>query len=121
MNLKEERPWGNYEVVCNENGAKAKRIEIHSGKRLSLQKHFRRAEKWIVLSGRGLVTVGNRSWEVREGSFVEIGVGEIHRMHNAGAAPLVFFEVQIGDYLGEDDIVRIEDDFGRIPAESAAA
>ena len=110
---KDERPWGKYEVVAAENGAKAKRIEVYPGKRLSLQKHHQRAEKWIVMTGRGMVTVGSRQWEVGPGSFIEVACGEIHRMHNTGNAPLVFVEVQFGDYLGEDDIIRLEDDFGR--------
>ena len=108
-----ERPWGKYEVLCYEAGTKTKRIEVFPGKRFSLQKHDKRAEKWIVVTGRGMVTVGAKTYEVNPGSFIEIARGEVHRMHNPGDAPLVFIEVQFGDYLGEDDIVRLEDDFGR--------
>ena len=114
MSSKQERPWGNYEVTCVENGAQTKRIEVYPGKRFSLQKHAKRAEKWIVMTGRGMVTGESRQWEVGAGSLIGVPVGEIHRMHNTGETPLVFVEVQFGDYLGEDDIVRLEDDFGRI-------
>ena len=110
---KDERPWGRYEVLCAEKGTQTKRIEIHAGKRFSLQKHLKRTEKWILMSGRGMATVGDKQWKVGPGSFIEVPCGEIHRMHNIGDSPLVMIEVQFGDYLGEDDIVRYEDDFGR--------
>ena len=113
MSLKEERPWGNYEVLCVEKGAQTKRIEIHPGKRFSLQKHNKRSEKWIVMTGQGLVTLGNREFEVGPGSVIEVPCGEVHRLQNVGDTPFVFMEVQFGDYLGEDDIVRFADDFGR--------
>ena len=111
--MKDERPWGRYEVICSEPGTQTKRIEIYADKRFSLQKHNRRSEKWIIMAGKGLATVGSRQIAVGPGSFVEVPCGEIHRMHNTGDAPLVIIEVQFGDYLGEDDIVRLEDDFGR--------
>ena len=110
---RQERPWGNYEIYCTETGTQTKRVEILPGKRLSLQKHSLRAEKWLITFGRGLVTVGAAQTEVVPGSFIEVPCGEVHRMHNIGDTPLVFIEVQFGDYLGEDDIVRFEDDFGR--------
>lgn len=110
---KEERPWGKYEVLCEEAGTKTKRIEVHPGKRFSLQKHQQRSEKWIVMAGRGVATVGNLHVEVGPGSFLDVPCGEIHRMQNTGDSPLVFIEVQFGNYLGEDDIIRFEDDFGR--------
>ena len=100
-------------MFCAQAGSQTKRIEVNPGKRFSLQKHLKRAEKWIVMAGKGIATVGARRTEVGPGSFVEVPCGEIHRMHNTGTTPLVFIEVQFGDYLGEDDIVRIEDDFGR--------
>ena len=111
--LQDERPWGKYEIPCEEAGTKTKRIEVYPGKRFSLQKHQRRAEKWIVMAGKGTATVGTREFSVGPGSFIDVPCGEIHRMHNTGDKPLVFIEVQFGDYLGEDDIVRFEDDFGR--------
>ena len=113
MQDRDERPWGRYEVLAAEKGTQVKRIEVHPGKRFSLQKHQKRAEKWIILTGRGTATVCGRQREVGPGDFVEIPRGEVHRLHNTGPAPLVFIEVQFGDYLGEDDIQRLEDDFGR--------
>ena len=113
MSDHDERPWGKYKVIAAEKGTQVKRIEIYPGKRFSLQKHQKRIEKWIVMAGRGMVTVGSRQWEVGPGSFIEVPCGEIHRMHNTGSAPLVLIEVQFGEYLGEDDITRLEDDFGR--------
>ena len=111
---KDERPWGRFEVLAKEPGSQMKRIEIFSGKRFSLQKHARRAEKWTVMSGQGLATLGSRQFQVQAGSVIEVPKGEIHRMENNGDGPLVIIEVQFGDYLGEDDIVRYEDDFGRV-------
>ena len=90
-----------------------KRIEVKPGLRFSLQKHLKRSEKWVVVAGSGVATVGKREVPVKQGTILEVPCGEIHRMKNAGKDPLVFIEVQFGDYLGEDDIVRLEDDFGR--------
>ncbi len=114
MPFKQLRPWGNFEVCGIENGALTKRIEVNAGLRFSLQKHLSRSEKWLIVSGRGLVTVENHQWEVVAGAFVEIAVGEIHRMQNIGSLPLVFMELQLGEILEEEDIVRFEDDFGRV-------
>lgn len=108
-----ERPWGRYEVLCRGEGYQVKRIEVHPGKRFSLQKHLKRAEKWLFVAGQGLAIVGEASVSVRTGMYLEISVGQVHRLQNTGADPLVLIEVQYGDYLGEDDIVRFEDDFGR--------
>ena len=110
----EERPWGNYQVLHREEGIQVKRIELKPGCRFSLQKHLRRSEKWTIVSGAGVVTLGNKDIAVKKGSFIDVAVGEIHRMHNTGKEPLVFIEVQFGDYLGEDDIIRLQDDFGRV-------
>ena len=110
---KYERPWGNYEILCEEAGTKTKRIEVYPRKRFSLQKHQKRSEKWVIVTGRGIATVGKKEIQAGPGSFIEVPCGEIHRMHNTGGSPLVLIEVQFGDYLGEDDIVRFEDDFGR--------
>ncbi len=110
---KDERPWGKYEVLCEAPGTKTKRIEVYPGKRFSLQKHLKRAEKWIVMTGQGIATVGEQQVKVGPGSFVDVPCGQTHRMHNIGETPLVIIEVQFGSYLGEDDIVRFEDDFGR--------
>ena len=113
FNVPEKRPWGNYKILHKESGIQVKRIEVKPGHRFSLQKHLRRAEKWIVLSGQGIVTLGKKKISVREGTFIDVPKREIHRMRNTGRKPLVFIEVQFGNYLGEDDIVRLDDDFGR--------
>lgn len=108
-----ERPWGNYRVLCRENGFQVKRIEIKPHCRFSLQKHNRRRETWIIVSGGGLATLGGGSIPVGRGSVVKIAVEEVHRMENTGREPLVFIEIQFGEYLEEDDIVRLEDDYSR--------
>jgi mannose-6-phosphate isomerase-like protein (cupin superfamily) len=113
MNIFEERPWGNYRVLHRESGIQVKRIEVNPGLRFSLQKHLKRSEKWIVIAGKGVATVADRQIPVHAGDFLEVASGVAHRIHNTASEPLVFIEVQFGDYLGEDDIVRLEDDFGR--------
>ena len=94
-------------------GIQVKRIEIKPGLRFSLQKHRHRSEKWIVISDKGIVTLGKKVFPVKEGLFFDVPKGTTHRMRNTGKKPLAFIEVQFGGYLGEDDIVRFEDDFGR--------
>jgi len=106
-------PWGNYKVLHKEPGIQIKRIEIKPGLRFSLQKHLHRSEKWIVISGKGIVTLGKKKFPVKESLFFDVPKGTRHRMRNTGKNPLAFIEVQFGDYLGEDDIIRFEDDFGR--------
>jgi mannose-6-phosphate isomerase-like protein (cupin superfamily) len=91
-----------------------KRIVVHPGKRLSLQRHRMRSEHWFVVRGEGMVTLGEARIPVKEGSSLDIPQGAAHRVQNVGDSPLVFIEVQRGDYFGEDDIERIEDDFGRV-------
>ncbi len=113
--LFEERPWGTYTVLDEGEGYKVKRIEVWPGKRLSYQRHSRRAEHWFVVTGEARVTLDGREVTVRAGEAIDIPVGAAHRVENTGDAPLVFVEVQRGDYLGEDDIVRLQDDFGRTP------
>ena len=110
----EKRPWGRYEILFKASNVQVKRIEVASGLRFSLQKHARRAEKWIVLSGSGVATLEGREVPVSRGVFVDVPLGAVHRMHNTGKEPLVFIEVQLGDYFGEDDIVRLADDFSRV-------
>lgn len=109
----EAKPWGAYTVLLAGEGYQVKRIEVKPGLRLSLQTHGKRSEQWTVVSGKGEAIVEDRRIPVGRGSVVEVPVGARHRMHNTGREPLVFIEVQFGDYLGEDDIVRIEDDFQR--------
>ena len=107
------RPWGTYTVLEESNGYKIKRIEVKPGKRLSLQKHFHRNEHWIVVSGTATVTVGNNKYYVRPNESTYIKMGEIHRLENEGKIPVILIEAQVGEYTGEDDIVRIDDDFKR--------
>lgn len=107
------RPWGSYTVLEESNGYKIKKIEVNPGKRLSLQKHFHRSEHWIVVSGTATVTVGDEKRLVRPNESTYIKAGELHRLENEGKIPVVLIEAQVGEYTGEDDIVRIEDDFSR--------
>ena len=110
-----KRPWGNFRVRFKGPDYQVKRIEIRPGLRLSLQKHKKRSETWVVADGKGVATVGRKEIRVKRGSIVCVPCGRVHRMHNTGKRPLVFFEVQFGDYLGEDDIIRLQDDFSRAP------
>ena len=107
------RPWGTYTVLEDTPGYKIKRIEVKPGKRLSLQKHFHRNEHWTVVSGTATVTVGDTTKLIRPNESTYIKMGEVHRLENEGKIPVVMIEVQVGEYTGEDDIVRIDDDFNR--------
>jgi mannose-6-phosphate isomerase-like protein (cupin superfamily) len=107
------RPWGTYTVLAQGEGFKVKTIEVHPGQRLSYQRHSRRSEHWFVVAGDGVVTLDGTRLEVRRGDAVDVPRGAAHRIHNTGRVPLVFVEVQHGDYFGEDDIVRLDDDYGR--------
>ncbi len=107
------RPWGTYTVLEEDNGYKIKKIVVKPNKRLSLQKHFHRNEHWIVLSGIAAVSVEDNNFLVRPNESTYIKSGETHRLENNGKLPLVMIEVQVGEYTGEDDIVRIEDDYKR--------
>jgi mannose-6-phosphate isomerase len=109
----DQRPWGSYTVLEEAPTFKVKRIEVLPGKRLSYQKHAQRAEHWVVVAGTAKVTLDGREITVRNGEAIDIPVGSAHRVENPGAEDLIFIEVQRGSYLGEDDIVRLEDDFGR--------
>jgi len=107
------RPWGSYTVLEDTAGYKIKRIEVKPGKRLSLQKHFHRNEHWIVVSGTATVTVGDTTQLVRPNESTYIKMGKLHRLANEGKIPVILIEAQVGEYTGEDDIVRVEDDFKR--------
>jgi mannose-6-phosphate isomerase len=110
----DRRPWGTYEVLDEGDLFKVKRIEVLSGKRLSYQKHSKRAEHWFVVAGEAKVTLDDRDIKVPAGQAIDIPIGSAHRVENEGTETLVFIEVQRGTYLGEDDIVRLQDDFGRV-------
>ena len=113
IHLTGHRPWGTYTVLEDQAGYKIKRIEVKPGKRLSLQKHFHRNEHWIVVSGTATVTVGEETKLLRPNESTYIKMGEVHRLENKGKIPVVLIEAQVGEYTGEDDIVRIDDDFKR--------
>ena len=114
--LFDRRPWGSFTVLHEGRGYKVKRIEVLAGKRLSYQRHARRAEHWMVVAGAARVTLDGGDIVVGCGETVDIPVGTAHRIENPGADTLVFIEIQRGVYLGEDDITRLEDDFGRVEA-----
>lgn len=111
----DQRPWGTFTVLDEGDGFKVKRIEVFPGKRLSYQKHAQRAEHWVVVQGTAKVTIDNREMVIEVGQAVDIAIGAAHRVENPGEQTLLFIEVQRGEYLGEDDIVRLQDDFGRAP------
>lgn len=115
---RDERPWGNFEVLAEGEGYKVKRIEVLPGQRLSLQMHESRSEHWVIVAGEALVTVGEQELTKRANEDVHIPVRTKHRVANVRDANLVFIEVQCGSYLGEDDITRFEDDYNRILADS---
>lgn len=106
-------PWGTWQVLRVEPNFKVKRIQVDPGQRLSLQLHHRRREHWIVVMGRAEVVLDEKTIPVGPGEAVDIPEGCSHRIANPGSEPLVFIEVQQGDYFGEDDIERLEDDYGR--------
>ncbi len=110
------RPWGSYTILNGDDhsGYKVKRIDVLPLQRLSLQSHNYRSEYWTIVSGEGLVELGDTSIKVNKESTIHIKKGEKHRIQNTSSTePLVFIEVQIGEYLGEDDIIRYEDDYKR--------
>jgi mannose-6-phosphate isomerase len=109
----DERPWGSFTVLDEGEGYKVKRIEVLSGKRLSYQKHAQRAEHWMVVQGTAKVTLDGEEILLKTGEVVDIPVGAAHRIENPGDVKMIFIEIQRGGYLGEDDIVRLQDDFGR--------
>lgn len=107
------RPWGFYESLISGDRFQVKRIVVNPGHKLSLQKHFHRAEHWVVVNGSALVTCDDDETLVRENESIYLPLGCVHRLENPGRIPLTLIEVQSGAYLGEDDIVRIEDTYGR--------
>ena len=109
----DRRPWGTYTVLEEDRGFKVNRIEVLPGKRLSYQKHSQRAEHWFVVEGTAKVTLNDEEITIRAGEAIDIPIGAAHRIENPEEGNLVFIEVQRGTYLGEDDIERLQDDFGR--------
>ncbi len=113
---RDERPWGSFTVLEESPDWRVKRIEVLPGMRLSYQRHERRSEHWFFVTGEGVVTLDGREVPVRAGSSLDVPCGAAHRIANTGPEPLILIEVQHGEYFGEDDIVRLEDDFGRVPS-----
>lgn len=113
----DRRPWGTYTVLEEAPTFKVKRIEVLPGKRLSYQKHALRAEHWVVVQGTAKVTLDGNEITIGLGEAIDIPVGAAHRVENPGDDDLIFIEVQRGNYLGEDDIVRLQDDYGRTGVE----
>lgn len=110
----EERPWGRFFVLHDEPNYKIKRIEVNPGGRLSYQYHNKRSEAWTIIKGKGTITLEGEINEFSEGDTIIIPQGFKHRIENKGLEKVVFIEVQTGTYFGEDDIVRIEDDYNRV-------
>jgi mannose-6-phosphate isomerase len=114
MQTMDSRPWGLYTVLDEGNNFKVKRIQVDPGRRLSYQRHARRSEHWMVVSGQASVVLEGELFHLHPGETIDIPIGVAHRAENRGREPLVFIEIQRGDYLGEDDIERLQDDFGRV-------
>jgi mannose-1-phosphate guanylyltransferase / mannose-6-phosphate isomerase len=108
------RPWGYYQDVDSAPRYRVKRIVAKPGSKLSLQKHFHRSEHWVVVKGTAEVTLGSDVRSVHENESIYIPIGSVHRLANPGKIPLELIEVQVGSYLGEDDIVRMADVYGRV-------
>ncbi len=111
--LSANTPWGRWEVLLDAFYCKVKRIIVNPGERLSYQKHFKREELWTVVLGEATVTLNGAVSRYKAGESVRIPKEAFHRVANEESSPLVFIEIQRGEYFGEDDIVRIEDDYGR--------
>ena len=109
-----ERPWGRYVVISDEPNYKLKRIEVNPGHRLSYQYHNQRSEVWTIVQGSGEIIIDGKKSTIRYGECVKINKHSKHRIINNSDSVLVFIEVQTGTYFGEDDIVRIEDDYNRV-------
>jgi mannose-6-phosphate isomerase len=109
----DDRPWGNFTVLDEGATYKVKRIEVLPEKRLSYQKHTHRAEHWMVVGGQAKVTLNGNEVMLGLGQTIDVPAGAAHRIENIGSEKLIFIEIQRGNYLGEDDIQRLQDDYGR--------
>ena len=109
----EIRPWGKYSIILEDSSYKIKRIEVNANQRLSYQFHNYRAETWVIIQGKGKITIDDVTTDCSKGETFIIPIGSKHRIQNTANIKLVFIEVQTGSYFGEDDIVRIEDDYNR--------
>jgi mannose-6-phosphate isomerase len=111
----EDRPWGSYTVLEERESYKVKRIEVFPESRLSYQRHEKRSEHWVVVEGEAVVTLEGKEIRLSPGQSLDIPRRAAHRILNPGQDSLIFIEIQKGEYFGEDDILRLEDDFGRAP------
>ncbi len=109
----DRRPWGYFTVLADENDHKVKRIVVYPARRTSLQRHHKRSEHWHIVQGTAVVRKGDDEFRLEAGSSIDIPRFTWHRLANPGKDPVVLIEVQTGDYFGEDDIERSEDDYGR--------
>ena len=107
------RPWGSYQVLLDDEDCKVKKIIVHPGENPSYQYHYKRSEDWIIISGEGEVVLNDKTIHVKAGSRIHVPVLTRHKIKNNGTSNLVFIEIQTGTYFGEDDIVRLEDKYGR--------
>jgi mannose-6-phosphate isomerase-like protein (cupin superfamily) len=112
--ITDHRPWGYFQVLSDEQYFKVKKIVVYPGKRLSLQRHKQRSEHWHIVVGEALVTIDNKKVRLLGSESIDIPKAALHRIENTGKDDLCFIEIQRGEYFGEDDIERIEDDFGRV-------
>ena len=111
-NTSERKPWGTYEIINESELYKIKKITVLPQKRLSLQRHKYRAEYWVIIQGNARVTL-NDAFDLADGAMIHVKQTDIHRIENIGTTDLIFIEVQTGTYFGEDDIERLDDDYGR--------
>lgn len=109
----EERPWGNFTILYEDSKMKVKRITVYPKQRLSYQYHNKRRERWTIVEGEGVFTLNGADRTVKSGDVLSIEIADAHRIRNTGKQNLIFVEVQTGEYFGEDDIFRIEDDYNR--------
>ncbi|MGE3537989.1 MAG: phosphomannose isomerase type II C-terminal cupin domain [Candidatus Tectimicrobiota bacterium] len=114
--LSETRPWGSYTVIDVGPQYQVKRLEVLPGQRMSYQKHEKRCEHWTIVQGTARITLEGQELTVATGESMDVPIGAAHRIANPGQELLVMIEVQRGSYLGEDDIIRLQDDYGRLPA-----
>ncbi|MBY0404631.1 MAG: phosphomannose isomerase type II C-terminal cupin domain [Cyanobacteria bacterium] len=110
----EDRPWGSFTVLKDEPHYKLKQLLVKPQHRLSLQMHHKREEHWVVTAGEPTITVDEKVWKAKTGEYIHIPKGSKHRLENQGSVQVEIIEVQQGDYFGEDDIVRFEDDYKRV-------
>jgi mannose-6-phosphate isomerase len=111
-------PWGRWDVMLERPGYKVKQITVNPGHRLSYQKHAKRREHWVAVLGEGLIILEGKEHVLKPGESIDIPAEMLHRAINEKTEPFVFIEVQMGSYLGEDDIVRMEDSYGRSSSET---